>query len=143
MIICLNKCSWLIALATLYSIGATLSNTLAHEGIGVFEGASDVGQPKRLGSTSYDPHDQRYTISGSGYNMWHDWDEFHMAWKRLIGDFIIQARLRFVGAGADRRHVTDDQYNNLFPHISADGRWIVYLAFLSKRIAFVSDVTMN
>jgi TolB protein len=31
--------------------------------------------------------------------------------------------------GSDQQQVTDDQYNNWFPHISPDGKWIVYIAF--------------
>ena len=31
--------------------------------------------------------------------------------------------------GSDQRQVTDDGFNNWFPHISPDGRWVAYLAF--------------
>ena len=32
--------------------------------------------------------------------------------------------------GSDQEQVTNDEYNNWFPHISPDGRWIVFLSFL-------------
>jgi len=32
--------------------------------------------------------------------------------------------------GSDPEQVTNDEYNNWFPHISPDGRWIVFLSFL-------------
>jgi len=32
--------------------------------------------------------------------------------------------------GSGQAQVTDDQYNNWFPHVSSDGRWIVFLSFL-------------
>jgi Tol biopolymer transport system component len=33
--------------------------------------------------------------------------------------------------GSDQEQVTSDEYNNWFPHISPDGRWIVFLSFLN------------
>jgi Tol biopolymer transport system component len=32
--------------------------------------------------------------------------------------------------GSDPEQITNDEYNNWFPHISPDGRWIVFLSFL-------------
>ena len=31
--------------------------------------------------------------------------------------------------GKDQEQVTNDGYNNWFPHISPDGRWIAFLSF--------------
>jgi len=31
--------------------------------------------------------------------------------------------------GSHQEQVTDDEYNNWFPHISPDGKWIVLLSF--------------
>jgi hypothetical protein len=31
--------------------------------------------------------------------------------------------------GADQEQITDDEYNNWFPHISPDGQWIVFITF--------------
>ena len=31
--------------------------------------------------------------------------------------------------GTDQEQVTDDEFNNWFPHISPDGRWIAFLSF--------------
>ena len=33
--------------------------------------------------------------------------------------------------GKDQEQVTNDEFNNWFPHISPDGKWIVYLSFPS------------
>ncbi len=63
--------------------------------------SSDVGCPKRPGSTRYDAAAQEYTLTGSGVNMWGPRDEFQFAWKKLTGDFILQARVAFVGKGTD------------------------------------------
>lgn len=32
--------------------------------------------------------------------------------------------------GANQQQVTDDEYNNWFPHVSPDGRWIAFLTYL-------------
>jgi Tol biopolymer transport system component len=36
---------------------------------------------------------------------------------------------RMAAGGYDPQQVTEDDNNNWFPHISPDGKWIVYLAF--------------
>src|SRR5690606_18007557 len=44
---------------------------------------------------------RQYVISGAGYNIWDDHDEFHFVWKKVKGDFIAYARGEFVGAGVE------------------------------------------
>ena len=34
--------------------------------------------------------------------------------------------------GSDQEPLTFDEYNNWFPHISPDGKWIAFLTFLSN-----------
>jgi TolB protein len=36
--------------------------------------------------------------------------------------------------GVDQEQVTDDQFNNWFPHISPDGKWIAFISF-SKEVS--------
>jgi tricorn protease-like protein len=67
----------------------------------VFEGAGDVGAPRLAGSVAYNAFSQEYLLSAAGANMWGSRDEFHFAWRRIEGDFILQARVSFVGAGVD------------------------------------------
>lgn len=69
--------------------------------LGWFEGHDDVGQPEVAGSATYDADTQTYTIVGGGWNMWGSRDEFHVAWRRLKGDFILRAHAALVGAGID------------------------------------------
>lgn len=69
--------------------------------IGLFEHHEDVGAVAKPGSVSYDAEKQTYTITASGTNMWASKDEFHYAWKRLKGNFILRARAEFVGKGVD------------------------------------------
>jgi Tol biopolymer transport system component len=40
-------------------------------------------------------------MSAAGVNMWGPRDEFHFAWKKMSGDFILQARVEFLGKGVD------------------------------------------
>jgi TolB protein len=69
--------------------------------LGWFEGHGDVGEPAIAGSTTYDAATQTYTIAASGVNMWGARDEFHVAWRRLTGDFTLRAHAEFLGAGVD------------------------------------------
>jgi TolB protein len=94
--------SWLkltVALGLLVtSVGAPLES---QPGLGYFESTSDVGQPALAGSTTYDRKAQTYTLAGAGANMWGARDEFHGAWRRLTGDFIVRAHAAFEGKGVD------------------------------------------
>jgi WD40 repeat protein len=69
--------------------------------VGQFEGHGDVGKVLHPGSAAYNAKTGEYELSGSGYNVWFDHDEFHFAWKRLKGDFLVYTRARFVGKGVD------------------------------------------
>jgi len=37
--------------------------------------------------------------------------------------------------GTDQEQLTNDEFNNWFPHISPDGKWIVFLSFLKEDVA--------
>ena len=69
--------------------------------LGDFDGHTDVGSPKIAGSATYDAATQEYTLAAAGVNMWAQRDEFHVAWKRMKGDFILHTRLQFVGKGVE------------------------------------------
>lgn len=69
--------------------------------VGVFDHHEDVGNPKLKGSVIYNEKDQTYTVSGAGANMWATADQFHFLWKKIKGDFIIQATIQFIGKGTD------------------------------------------
>jgi len=68
---------------------------------GFFEGFTDVGAPVLKGEVLYSEPMQEYRLSGSGENIWFGSDSFSFLWKRMEGDFIIQAQLSFVGEGTD------------------------------------------
>lgn len=68
---------------------------------GIFDHHQDVGDPKIKGSLVYNKEDQTYTMTAGGINMWETSDQFHFAWKKIKGDFIIRATVRFVGKAAN------------------------------------------
>jgi TolB protein len=67
--------------------------------LGVFDGHSDLGDVEIPGRATYDGQKQEYLLEGSGTNMWFGTDEGHFLWKRLKGDFILSARVEFIGQG--------------------------------------------
>ena len=85
----------LLALVSLLSLPAFAAP------VGQFEEHVDVGAPKITGSATYDAAAQSYTFTAGGTNMWATRDEFHFAYKKLKGDFIVRARIEFVGQGVD------------------------------------------
>jgi TolB protein len=79
------------------------AGALAHSAtpVGQFEDHTDIGNPKHAGAAAWNAASQEYLFTASGYNMWGKRDEFHFAWRRLEGDFILQARVEFLGQGVD------------------------------------------
>ena len=67
--------------------------------LGIFDGHGDIGPVDLPGSAAYDPQKQEFLLEGAGLNMWFASDEGHFLWKRLRGDFILSARVEFVGEG--------------------------------------------
>jgi len=76
----------------------------AQKPLGVFDAQIDVGKNTKPGSGVYLPQTQQYVISGSGYNIWFDHDEFHYVYKRIKGDFILYTRAEFVGWNGVEQH---------------------------------------
>jgi regulation of enolase protein 1 (concanavalin A-like superfamily) len=68
---------------------------------GQFDGHGDIGSPAISGSASYDVTNQDYTLTGGGINMWSTNDQFHFLWKKIKGDFIVRARVEFIGKGVE------------------------------------------
>ena len=66
--------------------------------VGIFEAHTDIGSNVKPGSATYIPATGQYVISGAGYNIWADHDEFQFVWKKMKGDFIISAKAEFLGS---------------------------------------------
>src|SRR6185437_8115647 len=69
--------------------------------IGQFDGHGDVGTNVKPGSALYIPATGQYVVSGAGYNIWGDHDEFQYVWKKMKGDFILYTRAEFLGGWVD------------------------------------------
>src|SRR5678809_1521959 len=73
----------------------------AQQKTGMFDGNVDVGNPAKKGSATYNIETQEYTMSCGGKNMWANDDQFRFLWKKIKGDFMISATVRFIGKGTD------------------------------------------
>lgn len=60
-----------------------------------------IGNPKVQGNHQYDEKTQSFTLTGAGYNIWFDRDEFYYVSKAVKGDFILTARVEFTGKGVN------------------------------------------
>jgi TolB protein len=91
------------AMCCAFAVGAAIAARAADQGapVGAFDQHADIGAVGLPGSAAYDKDSQEYALSSSGTNMWGAHDEYQFVWKKLKGDFIIQASAEFLGAGAD------------------------------------------
>src|SRR5688500_11374712 len=94
----LNRARLVLSMASLIASNA-FSQQL--EPVGIFDHHQDVGNPALKGAVIYDKENQTYTMSGAGKNMWATEDQFHFLWKKIKGDFIIRASIKFIGNGTD------------------------------------------
>jgi TolB protein len=85
---------WLLALffGATFAYGQTSNKTL-----GQFEGQGDYGVVVLPGSGHYDASKDRYTVSGSGADIWSRADAFHYVWKKISEDVALTADIDFVG----------------------------------------------
>lgn len=83
----------------LFAISTAFSQTQSK--IGIFDERTDVGNPVILGKATYNPITQEYIMEGAGANMWANTDQFNFLSKKIKGDFIISATLKFEGAGTN------------------------------------------
>ena len=74
---------------------------IAQNQVGIFANAKDIGNPKSKGSSQYDAANQTYTITGGGYNIWFNRDEFQYLYNSIAGDFILTANFEFIGEGTE------------------------------------------
>jgi Tol biopolymer transport system component len=88
--------SALVCLASL--VAAT---TLGPGPVGEFDDHGDIGSPKIGGQAAWNAASQEYHLRAGGVNMWGARDELHFAWRKMKGDFILQARVELLGEGVD------------------------------------------
>ncbi|MGZ8558988.1 MAG: TolB family protein, partial [Chitinophagaceae bacterium] len=78
-----------------------VSIIMAQNPVGIFTNHADIGNPKLKGAATYNLADQSYNIKGAGYNIWFGRDEFHYAYNKIKGDFILTANFKMLGKGVD------------------------------------------
>ena len=69
--------------------------------LGIFEGAADIGKVSHAGSVQFHTDANEYVITGGGANMWGREDAFQFAWRKLAGDVVLTASVRWQGAGGN------------------------------------------
>lgn len=65
--------------------------------LGIFTRQSEVGPVKLKGDVVYNAKTKTYVVSGSGADVFFTKDELHYVWKKVKGDFILQANGTFIG----------------------------------------------
>ena len=80
------------------------SSVQAQQKIGIFEGDIDIGSNTKPGSATYISQNEQYVITGAGYNVWFDHDEFHYLFKKIKGNFILYTRAKFIGWNGVEQH---------------------------------------
>ena len=113
--------------------------------VGIFEGHTDIGKPKKEGSAQYDEATQTYTLRGGGYNIWFNRDEFQYLYNRIKGDFILTADFAFAkegGVGHKKigwmiRESLDDQAASI--NACAHGDGLIVLQWRPLRGTFMRD----
>jgi Tol biopolymer transport system component len=77
------------------------SFAMSQNSVGIFSNHIDIGNPKVKGGATYNAADQSYNLKGGGYNIWFNRDEFHYAYSKVKGDFILTANVKLLGDGKD------------------------------------------
>ena len=114
--------------------------------LGLFENHQDIGEVKIPGSVSYNAEDQEYLIAGAGENIWFEQDQFHFLWKSVQGDFILRAKVSFIGEGVDPHRKLGLMVRNSFDsgsaHVNAavHGDGLSSLQYRMKKGAITREV---
>ena len=117
----------------------------AQDRVGIFENHADVGNPKLAGSAVFNESDQSYSLKGSGYNIWFERDEFHYAYNKIKGDFILTANFEFTGEGKDPHRkigwMVRESTDKAAAHVSAvaHGDGLTVMQWRVLRGAFMRD----
>lgn len=125
-----------------------LATTLAsaqENPVGIFQDHKDVGRPKLTGDATFDAAAQFYHLRGGGYNIWFERDEFHFAYQKIKGDFILTGDFEFIGAGTDPHRkigwMVRESLDDNAAHVSAvtHGDGMTVLQWRRLKGAFMRD----
>ncbi len=119
--------------------------TYSQNQLGIFQSQIDIGNPEIEGWSTHDPMKQIYTLSGAGYNIWFERDEFHYLHRKVQGDFILTGRFAFEGEGMEPhrkigfmiRESEDEQAAHISATLHGDG--LTVLQWRELRGAFMRD----
>ena len=70
--------------------------------VGAFDDQNDVGKILHNGNAVYNAAAGSYEVAASGTNIWFTHDDLHLVWKKMKGDFILQARGKLMGKGVEQ-----------------------------------------
>ena len=110
-----------------------------------FNHSGDIGNCPLRGKTLFDRTSGKYTITGSGANMWDVVDAFQYAWKEHQGDFTLTADIAFEGKGVNaHRKIGIRVSESLEPdapcvYIAIHGDGLTELQYREKK----GDITKN
>lgn len=76
---------------------SSLAAVDSQQATGIFSEQGNVGDVAMPGSVEFNSKTGEYTITGGGGNIWNTNDAFYFVWKRMSGDFIFSADVRFIG----------------------------------------------
>ena len=132
-------------LTVLFILTAYFLKAQENQPAGIFTNSHDIGNPKNKGTVQYDNNTQSYTLTGSGYNIWFERDEFYYAYNKIKGDFIITAQFEFMGAGNNPhrkvglmiRESKDDNASHISATLHGDG--LTVLQWRELKGAFMRD----
>lgn len=132
----------LLLTLSLFSLSIAFSQ---EKPIGIFQHSADIGTPQKAGSSAYDAATQTYTLTGAGYNIWFERDEFQYLYNKIDGDFILTAQFAFVGEGVDPhrkigwmvRKSTDEKAAHMSAVAHGDG--LMVAQWRALRGAFMRD----
>jgi len=90
----MNRLKLSLSITTIFFCVRVFAQT---DTLGVFTDHMDIGNPKNKGNSQYNKETHTYTMSGSGYNIWFNRDEFQFLFKKIKGDFTATANFQFLG----------------------------------------------
>ncbi len=97
-ILIFEKLSVLVALALILFL-CFAAHSAGDTRLGIFAASGDIGTVLHAGSATFDSGTGKYTLAGSGENMWFNKDAFQFVWKMASGDTVISANVAFLGEG--------------------------------------------
>lgn len=121
------------------------SSAMAQAPLGIFSQHTDIGNPKLKGDASYNVTDQSYHLKAAGYNIWFGRDEFHYAFNKIKGDFILTGNFKMPGKGVDPhrkigwmvRASQDENAAHMTATVHGDG--LIALQWRRMRGAYMRD----